>query len=538
MSTPAVHDAVAANVERLRAYYNTHATRSEAWRRQQLHGIVQLLTTHRQQLITALHTDLRKPAFETTTTELTLCIAAANHATQHLHRWMQPRPVQTPLVLSPASSYVQPEPYGVVLVVGAFNCTITVTHNAYRLALCSFSTRSTSLTSHSLSVALADPVQLTLLPLLTALSAGNCVLLKPSELSAATSALLCQLLPRYLDPQAVACIEGGVDAMRAVLQQRFDHIFFTGSERVGKIVAAAAAAHLTPVLLELGGKSPVVVAEDADVVLAAKRVMWGKLLNAGQSCTAPDYALVHSSRIDEFTAECKRAIVSFYPHSPASTADFGRIGNTRHAERLAAIIDAHRPHVIHGGEYDVAGRYVAPTLLLLPSTEGAAMQEELFGPILPIISYSSLSSAIAYINSQPKPLALYLFTTSSHTRNLVQQQTSSGCLVHNDCMVQSANHSLPFGGVGSSGIGRYRGKAGFDALSNGKSVIHRSNLLDVEARYPPYSNTKLAVYETALSVVRVQQEHLVDVVKYVVVPVVAGVVAKKLKLLDWIRSNM
>ena len=384
----------------------------------------------------------------------------------------------------------------------------------------------------------ADPVQLTLLPVLTALSAGNCVLLKPSELSAATSALLCQLLPRYVDHQAVACIEGGVDVMSALLQQRFDLIFFTGSERVGKTVAKAAAEHLTPVTLELGGKSPVVVAEDANVALAAKRVMWGKLLNAGQSCTAPDYAFVHHSRIEEFVAECKRAIATFYPKSPASSPDFGRIISTRHALRLATIIDAHKAHILHGGEYDVANCYIAPTLLLLPTGEGAAMQEELFGPLLPIISYSSLSSVLTHINSHPKPLAVYVFTTSSPTHHSLQHQTSSGCLVVNDCMVQSANHSLPFGGVGSSGMGRYRGRAGFDALSNGKSVVRRSNVLDVEARYPPYSNTKLAVYETALSVVRVQQEHLVDVVKYGVVPIVAGCVAKKLQLIDWIRSKI
>ena len=381
-------------------------------------------------------------------------------------------------------------------------------------------------------------MQLTLLPLLTALSAGNCVLLKPSELSAATSALLCQLLPRFVDPQAVACIEGGVDEMTALLRQRFDHIFFTGSEGVGKIVARAAAEHLTPIILELGGKSPVIVAEDADVALAAKRVMWGKLLNAGQSCTAPDYTFVHQSRLDEFIAECKHAITSFYPQSAASTADYGRMVNIRHAQRLASIIDAHKPQVVYGGEYDVASRYIAPTLLLLPAAEGAAMREELFGPLLPVIAYSSLSSVIAHINSHPKPLAVYLFTTSSTTRHSTQQQTSSGCLVMNDCMVQSANHGLPFGGVGASGSGRYRGKAGFDALSNSKSVIHRSNLFDVEARYPPYSSTKLAVYEAALSVVRVQQEHLVDAVKYGVVPVVAGVVAKKLQLISWIRSKM
>ena len=345
MSSSTASDA-GSSVRRLRAYFDTLATRSEAWRRQQLRGIIQLLTIHRQHFIAALHTDLHKPAFETVTTELTLCIAAAHHALQHLHRWMQPRAVHTPLALSPATSYVQPEPFGVVLVVGAFNCNM---HGHTTCASDRSCISTTAACSPCLSEAVdgmmlcTDPVQLSVLPVLTALSAGNCVLLKPSELATATSALLCQLLPRYVDPQAVVCMEGGVDVMTALLQQRFDHIFFTGSETVGKIVARAAAEHLTPLLLELGGKSPVVVAEDADIPLAAKRIIWGKLLNAGQSCTAPDYAFVHDSRIDEFIAECKHAIASSYPQSAASTADFGRIITTRHAQRLAAIIDAHRP---------------------------------------------------------------------------------------------------------------------------------------------------------------------------------------------------
>ena len=494
---------LAQQLQGVRQYFSSHVTKPEQWRRKQINGLISLVTDNEAALLAALQHDLGKPALDAVPSELLLCTSACRHALLHLSSWMQPQHVATPLALAPASSYTLCEPLGVVLIIGPFNY----------------------------------PVQLTLLPLLAALSAGNCAVLKPSELTEATSTLLCSLIPRYIDPHAVVCIPGGVDVTTSLLHLRWDHIFFTGSERVGAVVLKAAAPHLTPVTLELGGCSPCIVDGSGDVRLAAKRIVWGKALNAGQSCTSPNHVFVHSSVREHFLRECKHWMQVFFTASPQASPDFGRIVNAQHVRRLAGLIAAHRSDVVAGGEVDEEQRYVALTLLDLKAAKGAAMEEEVFGPLLPVIPYTDLSSVLAHINARPKPLALYLFTTDAAVKGRVIRETSSGGLVVNDVMVQSASLELPFGGVGASGIGRYHGRWGFEQLSHVRAVMERSEWGDAAIRYPPSTSTNLALYRSAMGVYRITQDSVVNAIK-LAVPVVSACAAYKLGWLDSIRARL
>ena len=494
---------LAHQMEAVHQYFAAHLTKSEQWRRRQITSLIALLTDNEAALLAALQRDLGKPALDAIPSELLLCTSACRHTLLHLSSWMRPQHAPTPLALSPASSYTVCEPLGVVLIIGPYNY----------------------------------PVQLLLLPLLAALSAGNCAVLKPSELTEATSALLCTLLPRYVDPQAVVCVPGGVDVTTALLRERWDHIFFTGSERVGRVVLSAAAPHLTPVTLELGGCSPCIVDGSGDVRLAAKRIIWGKSLNAGQSCTSPDYVFVHARVRDAFLRHCREWMRTFFTAAPQSSPDFGRIINVQHVRRLAAIIDRHRADVVAGGEVDEERRYVALTLLDLKAPQGAALEEEIFGPILPVIGYTDLASVLSYINARPKPLALYLFSTDPAVKGRVMRETSSGGLVVNDVMVQSASLDLPFGGVGASGMGRYHGRYGFEQLSHIRAVMERSEWADAAVRYPPSSLTNLALYRSAMGVYRVTQDHVVSAVK-LAVPVVSACAAYQWGWLDTLRSRL
>ena len=397
---PAAVD-IPGTVARLRSYFGTHATKPYEWRRRQLEGLLALVTEHEAALLEALHVDLHKPTMEAGGGELVSTTGAIRDALSQLQGWMKPESVHTPIALQPASSYIVREPYGVLLLIAPFNY----------------------------------PVSLALLPLLAALAAGNAVLLKPSELTPSVSAALARLIPQYVDREAVAVVEGGVLESTLLLRERWDYIFFTGSETVGKVVARAAAEHLTPVTLELGGKSPVIVDKDADVALAARRVMWGKTFNVGQTCIAPDHTFVHASIKQQYLTALAACIDTFYGADARESADLARIVSTRHTARLGSILDAHAADVVKGGRYDIEARWVEPTILdLHDKPQGRAMQEELFGPVLPVIGFTELSSVLQHINAQPKPLALYLFTKSHETQQRVMDETSSGALVINDTL--------------------------------------------------------------------------------------------------------
>jgi aldehyde dehydrogenase (NAD+) len=438
----------------LRRAFDSGRTRSLAWREAQLARLDALLVERQDQLLTALSADLGKSRFEGWMAELGFVRKEIAHARAHLGRWTRPEKVRAPLVVQPGRATVVREPLGVVLIIGPWNY----------------------------------PLQLVLAPLVAALAAGNCVLVKPSEVAAAASAALAELLPRYLDAEAVAVVEGGVAETTAVLAERFDHIFYTGNGAVGRVVMAAAAKHLTPVTLELGGKSPTLVDASADLEVAARRIVWGKFFNAGQTCVAPDYVLV-DRRVEERLLELmKRALLDFFGADPRRSKDFGRIVNARHHARLVGLLGD--GEIVAGGEHDAADRYLAPTLLRGVKPDSKIMADEIFGPILPVLPVGSMDEAVRFVNARPKPLALYVFTGKRGVAEDVLERTSSGGACVNDAVMHLAVPELPFGGVGDSGMGAYHGRAGFETFSHRKSVLSKPTAMDLPLRYPPYDERK------------------------------------------------
>jgi aldehyde dehydrogenase (NAD+) len=447
-------DEIPALVARLRAGFESGRTRPAEWRLAQLDRLRALLTENADALVRALETELRKPDPEGWSTDIGFSLSDLAFTRKHLRRWMKPRRVGTPLQLQPARSWLVPEPVGVVLVIAPWNY----------------------------------PVQLALAPLAAAIAAGNCALVKPSEVTPHVSATLAELLPRYLDPDCYAIVEGGVAETQALLAERWDHIFYTGNGRVGRIVMEAAARHLTPVTLELGGKSPCIVDDDVDLELTARRIAWGKFLNCGQTCVAPDYILVHASREQELVDQLVRAVRRFYGDDPQRSPDLARIVNEQHVDRLAKLLESGT--AVIGGQVDRADRYVAPTILRGVSPDSPVMQEEIFGPILPVLPVRDVEEAIAFVNARPKPLALYLFTNRRETEEAVLARTSAGGVTVNATIWHLANPNLPFGGVGESGMGAYHGKYGFEAMSHWKPVLKKSWRLDPSVGYPPYTSWK------------------------------------------------
>ncbi|HYL51007.1 MAG TPA: aldehyde dehydrogenase family protein, partial [Acidimicrobiia bacterium] len=335
------------------------------------------------------------------------------------------------------------------------------------------------------------PVQLVLAPLIGAIAAGNCAVLKPSEVAPHASRTLARILPEYLDPDAVAVVEGAVPETTALLAERFDHVFYTGNGAVGRIVMEAAAKHLTPVTLELGGKSPAIVDRHADVAVAARRIAWGKYVNAGQTCVAPDYVLVDAQLEDALLDRLRESVHQFYGADPRRSPDYARIVNDRHFERLQRL--ARDGEIVYGGEHDAASRYFAPTALRNVPVGASVMQEEIFGPILPVIPVADVTAAIDFVNEREKPLALYLFSESQAVQERVVEETTSGGVALNATMMHLAVAELPFGGVGPSGIGAYHGRAGFDTFSHKKSVLAKPTRIDPPIAYPPYTRLKEAL---------------------------------------------
>jgi aldehyde dehydrogenase (NAD+) len=440
-------------VEQLRATFASGRTRPVSWRKEQLAGLRRMMRDGEEELLEALHTDLGRPRVEAFAADIGHTKAELRHLHRHVERWMRPTRVHVPATAVPARAHVHPEPLGVVLVIAPWNY----------------------------------PIQLLVEPVAAALAAGNCVVAKPSELAPASSAVMARLLPRYVDPDALVVVEGGVETTTALLAERWDHIFFTGSTAVGRIVAAAAAEHLTPTTLELGGKSPTYVHASADLGVAARRIAWGKFLNAGQTCIAPDYVLADRAIRDELVDRLVSEVASFYGPEPQRSPSFGRIVNQRHVERLQRLLDGGVGTVATGGTVDPADRFVAPTITVDPPAASALMEEEIFGPILPVLAVDGPAEAAAFINARPKPLALYVFAEDEHRVDALLEQTSSGGVCVNQTLMHLLPADLPFGGVGDSGSGGYHGKAGFDAFSHHRSVLRKATRPDLKLLYPPYS---------------------------------------------------
>ena len=427
--------------------------RSLPHRRARLHQLRRMLVEQESAIGAALHDDLGKSAFEAYTTEIGFVIGEIDHTLRHLAAWTKPRRVRLPIHMRPGSARVEPEPLGRVLIIAPWNY----------------------------------PLQLTLAPVVSALAAGNSVVLKPSDLAPATAAAIERLIPQYLDEAFVRVVTGGVAETTALLEERFDHIFFTGSGKVGRIVMTAAAQHLTPVTLELGGKSPAIVTDQVNVEVAARRVAWGKFINAGQTCVAPDYVLVDASVADEFSAAVCEAIESFFGPDPSASPDFGRIINELHHDRLTRLLDAGGYAGKYGGVHDRAKRYLAPTVLTGVGHDAEVMSDEIFGPILPIVSVGSTDEAIAFVADRPDPLALYVFSDDAATADRIVSGTRSGGVTVNHTLLHVTVPDLPFGGRGSSGMGACHGESGFRTFSHDKAVLRRGSRPDPAMAYPPYS---------------------------------------------------
>lgn len=451
INRPAQIDA-AVLAKSLRATFDSGRTRPLAWRKEQIAGLRRMMEEGEEELLEALRVDLGRPKVEAFAADIGHTKQELRHLAKHVDGWVKPTRVKVPLTVAPAKAWIVPEPLGVVLVIAPWNY----------------------------------PIQLLVEPVGAALAAGNCVLAKPSELAPACSAAMARLLPRYVDPEAVTVVEGGVDDTTALLAERWDHIFFTGSTAVGRVVAAAAAKHLTPTVLELGGKSPTYVHASADLDVAARRIAWGKFLNAGQTCIAPDYVLVDHQIKDVLVDKLASQIGEFYGSDPKASKSFGRIVNGRHLDRLQGLLDKGAGTVAAGGQVDATERFVAPTVTVEPSLDSPVMQEEIFGPILPVLGVEGPAEAKAFITARPKPLALYVFAQHDDVVDDIVSSTSSGGVCVNQTLMHLLPPDLPFGGVGDSGMGAYHGKTGFDVFSHHKSVLRKPTKPDLKLLYPPY----------------------------------------------------
>ncbi|PRZ16696.1 aldehyde dehydrogenase family protein [Nesterenkonia sandarakina] len=435
LSTPLA--AVDSCVTGTRAAFATGRTRSMQWRRDQLRGILRLLQERAPEIHAAMAADLGKNDVDSHLTEVLSVKSEVKTTLKNLTSWTRDRSTSVPFIVGSARAHVQRQPLGTVLIIGPWNY----------------------------------PFHLLLMPLIGALAAGNSVVLKPSELAPTVSATVAKLIPEYLDTEAVQVIEGGVEETTRLLEHRFDHIFYTGNGTVASIVMTAAAKHLTPVTLELGGKSPVWIDASADLTATAEALVWGKFSNCGQTCVAPDYLLTTPELAEPLAREIARITRRAFGSDPSRAENYGRVINERHAERLAGLLDSGR--AVIGGETDTAARYIAPTVLLEVDPDSAIMQDEIFGPILPILTVADHQAAIDFINARPKPLALYAFTEHPEVREDFLRQTSSGGITFNTVMTQLAVSTLPFGGVGASGMGRYHGEYSVETFSHERGVLRK-----------------------------------------------------------------
>ena len=443
-----------AMVSRQRAFWNTGATRSVEWRLTQLKKLEGALEAREEALCAALKADLGKAAYESWLSEIGMTLGELRFARKHLKKWAAVKRRPSAMPLFPAGSRVVPQPYGTVLIMSPWNY----------------------------------PVQLTLVPLVSALAAGNCAVVKPSAYAPNVARAVAELLGDIFPPEYVSVVQGGRAENAALLEQDFDYIFFTGSPAVGKTVMAAAAQHLTPVTLELGGKSPVIIAPDANIPLAARRIAWGKFLNAGQTCVAPDHVYIPKNLRDSFVEALAGQIRQLYGADPLAGPDLPKIINEKHFNRVAGLMAGGRIAV--GGRTDPAARHIEPTVLVDVAESDAVMQEEIFGPVLPVLTYDSLDDLIARQQKKARPLALYIFTGDRALEKRIVSALPSGGVCVNDTVIHLANPHVPFGGVGNSGMGACHGRTGFDTFTHYRTVVRRG-ALDLPMRYAPYGGKNL-----------------------------------------------
>ena len=440
-------------VEKQRAFFNSNQTKEIEWRIQQLKKFRKVLKENEPLLYQAIYTDFQKSVFDTFANELSLIYSEIDETVQELKKWVKKKKVNTNVINFPSKSYIMPEPLGVTLVIGAWNY----------------------------------PFQLSLAPVIASISAGNTIILKPSEISSSCSKIMAQLINENFDPTFFKVIEGGIPETTELLTQRFDKIFFTGSVAVGKIISQAAAKYLTPVTLELGGKSPAIITEDCNLKTIVKRLIWAKFLNAGQTCVAPDYVLVHQSIEQRFLEMAKMEIEK--EKFSIQNDNYVQIINTKNIHRLVNLLDKEK--IYYGGKYDEQSRIFEPTLMHQVTFDDKVMQEEIFGPILPVIAYQSLDFAIAKIKEGENPLACYIFTSDQSIKNKILNEISFGGGAVNEAIMHMTNSKLPFGGVGESGMGSYHGENGFRTFSHYKSILEKPTWFELNLKYFPHTKAKL-----------------------------------------------
>ncbi|HDF3754675.1 TPA: aldehyde dehydrogenase [Staphylococcus aureus] len=435
-----------------KAFFNTQQTKDISFRKEQLKKLSKAIKSYESDILEALYTDLGKNKVEAYATEIGITLKSIKNARKELKNWTKTKNVDTPLYLFPTKSYIKKEPYGTVLIIAPFNY----------------------------------PFQLVFEPLIGAIAAGNTAIIKPSELTPNVARVIKRLINETFDANYIEVIEGGIEETQTLIHLPFDYVFFTGSENVGKIVYQAASENLVPVTLEMGGKSPVIVDETANIKVASERICFGKFTNAGQTCVAPDYILVHESVKDDLITALSKTLREFYGQNIQQSPDYGRIVNLKHYHRLTSLLNSEQMNIVFGSHSDEDERYIEPTLLDHVTSDSAIMQEEIFGPILPILTYQSLDEAIAFIHQRPKPLSLYLFSEDENATQRVINELSFGGGAINDTLMHLANPKLPFGGVGASGMGRYHGKYSFDTFTHEKSYIFKSTRLESGVHLPPY----------------------------------------------------
>ncbi|WP_227396950.1 aldehyde dehydrogenase [Jeotgalibacillus aurantiacus] len=442
-------------IQKQKTFFHSGVTRDVSFRINQLKRLQDAIRENEQKILDALKKDLGKNEFEAYVTEIGFTLKSIKSMIKNVKTWSKTEKVKTPVFQMPSKSFIVKEPYGSVLIIGPFNY----------------------------------PFQLLIEPLIGAMAAGNCTVLKPSESTPETSAVVRDMIKEHFDPAYISVIEGEKEETSLLINAPFDYLFFTGSVPVGKIVMEAASKNLVPHTLELGGKSPVIIDETADLEKAARRIMWGKLINAGQTCIAPDYLVVHESVKAELVEKMKQTVQEFYGEQIQQNPEYGRIVNEKHFDRLTDILEKDRGAIVYGGQHDRSDKFIEPTILDQADWSFAAMQDEIFGPILPVLTYTDLNATIEMINKHPKPLALYVFTENSQTENEVLSRISFGGGCVNDTLSHVSNEYLPFGGVGHSGVNAYHGKHSFDTFTHRKSMMKKSTKVDIKLAFPPYKTS-------------------------------------------------
>lgn len=439
-------------IKKQREFFSKGYTKNIEFRINALKALKSAIKNNEQNIFRALKKDLNKSEFETYSTEIGIVYDEINLAIKKINKWLRPKRVKTPITNFLSSSYIYKEPYGVVLIISPWNY----------------------------------PFQLLMAPLVGAIEAGNCAILKPSEIATETEKVIAKIIKETFKEGYINVVTGGVETNTLLLKEKFDYIFFTGAPNIGKIVMKSASENLTPVTLELGGKSPCIIDRDADIKLAAKRIAWGKFLNAGQTCVAPDYILIHKDVKEEFVTYMKEYIKEFFGSDPSKSSDYPRIINEKHFKRLESHLKEGR--ILIGGRSDIRDLYIEPTIIDNVDWDTRIMQEEIFGPLFPIMEYEDLNYVIGSINKRPKPLALYFFSKNKQKQDLIINSVSFGGGCINDTIMHLATPYLPFGGVGNSGMGSYHGEESFNTFSHKKSVLKKSNIIDIKVRYAPYKD--------------------------------------------------